>query len=363
MTTNTPHNTTDDADDAHPSLDTAPHDEYNDTHPVNAVHTYLSTRRNELAAQTLQSHRYRLTRFIEWCRDRGITDINTLDGTDLHHYRLSRQDNGNVNTVTLHTQLSTLNVFLKFCERIDLIDTQLHNALLIPSLDDDADRRDTVLTPDHADNALTYLDTYEYASTDHVLLTLLWRTGMRIGAVRALDVQDVDTANGQLHVQHRPQGGTSLKLGDNGERVVAITADTTQLITDYIDHNRMDVTDDNGRHPLITYSSTSRPSRSTLRAHVHRCTQPCLWHGTCPHDRTVESCIDVGVSAPNAGCPSSTPPHDVRRGSITYALQNDVPKQVVADRMNVQEDTLDKHYDQRSAETKAEQRRQYFTDL
>jgi len=40
-----------------------------------------------------------------------------------------------------------------------------------------------------------------------------------------------------------------------------------------------------------------------------------------------------------------------------------VPKKAVSDRMDVEEQALDRHYDQRSEETKAEQRRSYLDDV
>jgi hypothetical protein len=62
-------------------------------------------------------------------------------------------------------------------------------------------------------------------------------------------------------------------------------------------------------------------------------------------------------------CPSNVSPHDIRRGSITHFLTEDVPEKVVSDRMNVGQDVLDKHYDKRDEKTKAEQRRSYLEDV
>lgn len=56
-------------------------------------------------------------------------------------------------------------------------------------------------------------------------------------------------------------------------------------------------------------------------------------------------------------CPTSVSPHAGRRRSITHQLTEDVPEQVVSDRMNVGMDVLDKHYNRRSKEVKMEQRR------
>ena len=56
-------------------------------------------------------------------------------------------------------------------------------------------------------------------------------------------------------------------------------------------------------------------------------------------------------------------PHDIRRGSITHFLTEDVPEKVVSDRMNVGQNVLDKHYDKRSEEVKVEQRRGYLDNI
>ena len=61
-------------------------------------------------------------------------------------------------------------------------------------------------------------------------------------------------------------------------------------------------------------------------------------------------------------CPSSRSPHYVRSGRVTRYRLDDVPKQVVSDRMDASSDILDKHYDRRSARQQAEQRRQYLPD-
>ena len=329
------------------------------TPPSEALQLYLDTRRDEVSEQTLQAHRYRLQHFVRWADEHGIETMGQVDGKNLHEYRLWRREDGDLNTVSLHTQLSTLRVFLKFCASIELTDGGLPEKLVIPTLKAGEEQRDSYISPDHASSALAYLERYEYASPDHVMLLLLWQTGMRVGALQSLDVEDYDRRQGQLRIRHRPQGGTSLKLGTDGERINALTSETCVVLNDYLDTTRPDVTDGHGREPLLVFSDT-RPAKSTIREHVHRCTQPCLWQAECPHDRSMDDCEDIGLGSPTAGCPSSVPPHDVRRGSITHWLTEDVPKNVVSDRMNVNEDVLDKHYDQRTEETKAEQRRQFL---
>jgi len=331
------------------------------TPPAQALQLYLDTRRDEVSPNTLNAHRYRLQHFVRWANERGVQSMEQLDGKQLHEFRIWRQDDGNLNNVSLHTQLSTLRVFLKFCESIEIVPNGLYDKLMVPTLSDGEDQRDSYLSPDLAQSSLEYLRQYEYASVDHVLMLVLWRTGMRIGAAQSLDVGDYDREHARLHLKHRPQGGTTLKMGEKGERIVTLKASTCTVINDYLEHTRKQVTDDYGRDPFFVLSDT-RPTKKALRWHVHRCTQPCTWLNECPHDTTMDDCPAVGYAS-DASCPSSVPPHDVRRGHITHALSEDVPKQVVSDRANVQEDILDKHYDQRTEETKAEQRRKFLDDF
>lgn len=334
--------------------------EGNDLTPSEAVAQYLNTRRDELTQTTLRSHRYRLEPFVEWCGEENITSMQAIEGHMLNDYRLWRQADGDLSVVTMNTQLTTLRKFVQFCEAIGVVTGGLADSILIPSTNGN-DRRDDVLPAEHAADMLEYLGRYEYASLDHTLMLLLWRTGMRIGAAHSLDVDDYLRDEQQLVVAHRPQGGTTLKLGEEGERVLALTDDTCNVLNDYIDNRRYQITDDHGREPLFT-TEQGRMAKSTMRTHVYRCTQPCHRTQQCPHDETVDSCEHRGYSA-TTGCPSSVAPHDVRRGAITHFLSKDVPTKVVSGRMNVKADTLDKHYDKRTEETKAEQRRRFLEGL
>lgn len=329
--------------------------------PQEVLDLYLETRREEVSEQTLQAHQYRLNHFVRWCNEQGIEDVGELDGRQLHEYRLWRREDGNLNVVSLQTQLSTLRVFLKFCEKIDIVENGLFDKVQVPSLAEGQDRRNSILPSDRAEQILEYLSTFEYATFDHTMFLLLWRTGMRIGALRGLDLDDYHAAEGRLKVRHRPQGGTSLKLGENGERTVALASETVVVLNDYIERTRYDVTDKNGRDPLLT-TKHGRPGTTTLRRRVYRVTQPCQRLNECPHNTSMQECEHEGYTK-TAGCPSSTPPHDIRRGSITHWLKNDVPRKAVGDRMNVGEDVLQQHYDQRSEDTRAEQRRKYLNDI
>lgn len=332
--------------------------------PETSLTLYLDQRRNEVSEATLNAHEYRLSHFVRWSSgddtdEPRLTNMNDVTGRKLHQYRIWRRDDGNLNTVSMQTQMSTLRVFMKFCEEIDAVPRNTHEKVRVPSVDSKDGSRDEILDPDRAVDILEYLNTYQYASQKHALLTIIWHTGARVGGVHSLDVRDFHEDEQRLYFEHRPQTGTSLKNGTNGERVVALSDRATLIVADYIDGHRDQVTDDEGREPLIT-TRRGRPNKTTLRDWVYEITQPCFYSRECPHGKDISEC-EWRRHDKRAGCPSNNPPHDIRRGSITHYLSKDAPKQAVSDRMDVKTETLDEHYDKRSEEVKSEQRREYFT--
>lgn len=216
-----------------------------------------------------------------------------------------------------------------------------------------------MLEAERADEILDFLGRFRYASFDHLVLTLLWSTGLRMGTAQALDVDDYDPKNQRLEARHRPETGTRLKNGKAGERLIALSLETCQVLDDWIAERRPDVTDDYGREPLVA-TSHGRGSKSVIRDAVYRWTRPCQI-ADCPHGPNPEMCEAADDQRKTySKCPSARSPHAIRRGSITHHLSEDVPETIVSDRMNVSQDVLDKHYDRRSEEVKVEQRREYL---
>lgn len=329
--------------------------------PAEAKEMYLAQRRNELAEATLQGHHYRLKPFVKWCESNDLTNLNDLTSRDVHRYRLHRQEEADLNKITLRTQLSTIRVFLQFLESIDGVKQGLHEKMLIPSTNSDEESRDEMLDSKSAEKLLNYLDKYEYASKTHALLTVLWATGCRMGGAHSLDVEDFDPDAQSLAFRHRPDQGTRLKNKQSGERLCALSTDVTETLEDYIAVNRRKMTDENERRPLFTTRS-GRMHKSNIREIVYAATRPCAYGQDCPHDRDPDSCEAATYSYARK-CPSSTPPHDIRRGALTHLLKEDVPKEVVSDRANVGRDVLDNHYNQMTEEEKMEQRRGYLNQI
>lgn len=326
-----------------------------------ALDKYLEHRENEdVSIQTLKAHRYRLQHLVRWCDQEDIETLDQLQLRDLTDFKHWRKRDGDLNNVSWHTQMVSFRVFIQWAESYQAVQPGFSEQIDIPKMKPDEDARDTTFSPERAGDILSYLEKYEYASSKHTLFALLWHTGMRIGSARSLDVGDFNRREGYIEVNHRPETGTGLKNGSNGERPISLAEPETRILSDYIDNNRIDSTDEHDRRPLFS-TRHGRAHRGTLRDWVYKISRPCVYkQGFCPHDKNPEGCEAKQDVAQISKCPSSFSPHTIRRSSITKWLNEDVPKPAVSDRMNVNDEALDKHYDKRSEKSKMDQRKGYF---
>jgi len=328
--------------------------------PEDALEKYLMHREQEVSEQTLQAHEYRLNHLVRWCKKNGIEALCDLSPRDLQDYRYWREKDGDLNAVTLHTQMTTLRVFLKWAADYEAVPQQFFERVRVPELPRDQNSRDTKISPERAESILEYLERYEYASQKHTLFSLLWHTGLRIGAARSIDLKDFNQHDRYIEIHHRPDTGTPLKNGINGERPVSIDQSLTELLSDYIEARRDNVTDDHGREPLFT-TTHGRPAVSTLRERIYSLSRPCKYKdGYCPENRDIGGCEAASRSDEASKCPASISPHTIRRSSITYWLLQDAPEEAVSDRMDVTRSVIDEHYDKRTPNEKMKQRRDYF---
>ena len=327
--------------------------------PRTAKQMYLDDRRHELAEATLQSHDYRLEQFTQWCEANEIENLNDFSGRDIHRFRVKRRDEDNLATASMKGQLATLRMFLRFCASIDAVEAGLDEKVILPTTTEE-DARDEMLDPERARQILAHLKQYEYAKLEHVLLEVLWHTGLRIGAACGLDVDDYDPDGQYLELVHRPESGTTLKNQAQGERLVALSDRVCGVLDDWLAVNHPGTVDENGREPLFV-TRHGRLSRNRGRTITYQYTRPCVYTDQCPHDRDLETCEALQTAQVHK-CPSVLSPHPIRRGSITHHLREDTPKEIVGSRMDLGLDVLDRHYDQRTPEEKLKQRRKYLPD-
>jgi hypothetical protein len=88
--------------------------------------------------------------------------------------------------------------------------------------------------------------------------------------------------------------------------------------------------------------------------------RPCVYDGTCPHDRDQGDCTAATKKKQADECPSSGTLHAIRHGSITAHLNGDWPVRHVSERCDVSAPVLKKHYDTRTMEDKRQTRRKYI---
>lgn len=334
-------------------------DDYTRLDPRTAIDHYLAARQSELAESTLASHGRRLRLFARWCGDNDIDAICDVEPSDIHEYSVWRQEgirSDGISPETLRSALMTLRVFLRWAASAGACDASLPETMVIPET---ATRRcrDEMLESERADELLNKLSRYEYASDTHVLMKLMWGTGLRVGTVRALDVGDVDRDEQCVRVRHRPATDTPLKNQAAAERAVALRDDTYRVVTDYIDERRIDVVDEYNREPLIS-TQQGRRSRSSYRRKTYYETLPCRVSGECPEGKDPDSCEwNSWRGAPQ--CPESVATHAIRRGSITHHLREGVPVEVVSDRMDVSHENLE-HYNRMTETESMKVRRDYL---
>lgn len=320
--------------------------------PEMAAELFLEHKATDCTDSTVRNHRSRLKHFLEWCKEESIDNLNDLSGRDLQRYRLWLADKEDLNALTMKNMTSGFRVFLKWAGSIEAVPEDLYSKLMVPRVRRSEQSNEDILEAEQAEKLLSHLSRYKYASMHHVLLAVFWETGMRMGTAHSIDLTDVYFDEERIEIVHRPEEGTTLKNGESGERYVAISTELAEMLKDHVDTLRHDVTDDHDREPLLT-TEYGRMPRSTMRRKVNRITAPCYLNEPCPD-------CEQGT---DRKCPEAVSTHAIRRGSITHFLTEDVPVEVVSDRMDVSRKVLDKHYDKRSEEVKLEQRRGYLDEI
>ena len=324
--------------------------------PERGVELYLKHRVDELADASLNAHQLRLKHFVRWCDEENIENLNHITGRRLHEYRLWRKEDGDLNRVSVRTQMSTLRIFIDFCAKIDAVETGLRDAVDVPELDDGEASRSVHINNEHAQRILSRLGKYDYASLRHVLFLLAWKTAIRTGTLRAIDVEDVDTDEGYVALHHRPESDTPLKNKSDAERFLAINEATSEVLDDWIVDRHPGTEDEYGRIPLLA-TNYGRISISNIRKQSYFVTSPQFVGNECQCDVDEHSYDAVHE------CQDSVSPHALRRGSITHHLRSDVPRPVVSERANVSSEVLEEHYDETSLEEQMKLRRKHLNNI
>lgn len=102
-------------------------------------------------------------------------------------------------------------------------------------------------------------------------------------------MDDYDSQEMSLDVRHRPETETPIKNKFNGERFIALSAETCSMLDAWIADRRPDSADDYGRDPLVS-TAKGRAHLTPIQSYVYSMTRPCEFTGECPHDREISDC-------------------------------------------------------------------------
>lgn len=312
--------------------------------PTEGVQAYIAARKSELSQSTRYEHTTRLNRFLEWCDEQDVTNLNELTARNLQEYLQDRQEA--VAPTTLENEMRTLRLAIQEWEKINGVPEGLSKKVKVPTAKKGYRSREVKVGKDHAQGILAYLKKYEYATLRHIMFSLFWHTGCRMGGLRALDLQDYYPDRYRkplLDFNHRPESGTPLKKEQWGEREVPLSDEMGTLIDDYIEGHRHDVTDRNGREPLLT-TKQGRPQKTTIQRNIYKVTTPCYIGFECPENKDPKKC-DFTEYNQASKCPDSVSPHGVRRAFVTKMRDMGADFDTIGERVDASPRTLREHYD------------------
>lgn len=322
--------------------------------PAEAQERWLA-KQSDKTERTRRSYRSRSDQFVEWCEENGITAVGELtpfviDQYD-HHVREVHEA-----PTTIKGHLQTTRLLLDYLGTIEAVPQTLSDALDVPVLSPQEASSGKRLEPAEAERLLTHYrnDTATFGTAKHAFLELAWFTGARLGALRGLDLGDYDPDEQRVRFRHRPETETPLKNKYEAERFVGISDHVVDALETYIARERSDKRDDHGRQPLFC-ARQGRPSWTTVRAWSYLSTEPCVY-GDCPHGKEIATC-SYRERNHASKCPSSRSPHHIRRGSVTWQLNQGLSIETVAKRVNASPRVIRQHYDAAGDAEEFEERR------
>jgi len=278
-----------------------------------------------------------------------IETTDELESEDIERYRkwrkydsLSREEP--LADSTLSDDMYLFREFIQYLNQHRLVPDHFEKCIEIP----EGDRKsgegvdEQKLDPQIAKAALHFLRKYEYASVEHVSMELMCQSGPRKGGLVGRDVSDFDYEERVL--QYKTQETTPLKNDEGSEREISLYGETPEIVWDYLQDQRPEETDTEGREPLLT-KGNGRISLSMIQKIAYKWTRPCKVGLGCPHDRNPEQCEAAQKNNSAFKCPSSRAPHHIRSGYITDQKNRGVSSEAIEQRCDVSPRVQKIHYD------------------
>ncbi|WP_137196664.1 hypothetical protein [Halalkalirubrum salinum] len=279
----------------------------------------------------------------------GLGTTEDLTSEDIERYyqwrkydSLSRDEP--LAKTTLKDDMYLFREFIRYLIEHRMAPVRFEKSVKIPKVDYPAGEGvdEKQLDPKLAKASLEYLRKFEYADVEHISMELMCQSAPRRGGLIGRDVPDFVYDEGIL--KYETQETTPLKNDEASEREVSLYGDVSEIIKDYLNHQRPPVTDKDGREPLLT-KGYGRMSSSTLKKIAYKWTRPCAVGLECPHDRDPEECEAAQKNNSAFKCPSSRAPHHIRTGYITDQKNRGVSSDAIDQRCDVSPRVQDLWYD------------------
>lgn len=309
-----------------------------------AIERFVARKRPNWKGETERTYRKSLNTFEAFAAESGIETLSDMELWSVGRYTdfLLGRDYAKA---TIQSKQKQARYWIEWLEGQGLVDVGTHLAIEPLKLDDDEQTSGDILKPEEIREFLSY-----YRQTPkwrgkrrHAVLEVIGHVGARRMGIRALDLRDWDSESRTLTFRNRPEEDTRLKDGDQHERKVVLAPKPAQVLDEYVERDRSRKHDEYGRSPLFT-SRDGRPSKSTVTNWVYRATVPCIKE-RCPHNRERHKCEWVKKQTKSSQCPSSSSPHPIRRGSITWQLNLGRDIEDVAERAATTPDVIRRYYD------------------
>jgi integrase len=174
--------------------------------PQDALDWYTEHREDELRAATIRKYESALSTSVDWTDRVDIDDMNDVKGRQLMQFQTWRKQEADLATVSLNGNLAILQRFLRFCENIDAIPEGLTERVPMPNVPEQEEVNYEVPSDEEVEGIKSYFHQFERASRRHVEFELIAEVGMRLGAVRAMDLEDFDPEEKTIYIRDRPEG-------------------------------------------------------------------------------------------------------------------------------------------------------------
>jgi len=160
---------------------------------TDAMELFLLDREAQnLAQKTLITYRARVTKFITWCNDQGITTIDDLTTTHVRQYQAEMVRT--LKDVTAKNHAVDMKTFLRFCVDERLLAESPADRVKLPKV---VERLPQILTADETRRLYKACET----DRDRALFLVMLDTGARAEEMSNMDRVDVDMDEGVITIR------------------------------------------------------------------------------------------------------------------------------------------------------------------